>query len=303
MLNLTLANCPVSWGIEEFDDPRNTPWDIVLDQMAGAGYRSVELGPPGYFPSDAAQLREALERRGLTLASGYLMGHFGAEGIDAVPAEEVHGVCELLAQLGAPTLILMEAMSAERDATSGRSEDAPRLPEAGWERLLSATHAIAAVAKNDFGLEVAYHPHVATYVEFDDEIDRYFRDADPTLVGLCLDTGHSVWAEVDLIDVLARHGERLRYLHLKDVDGSLLADARSAGTSFEVAVDRGVFCPVGSGLVDFLAFRDRLIELAFDGGAAVEQDRTPGRIAGAVEDAEASMRFLREYDYTPYGTR
>lgn len=298
MLNLTLANCPVSWGIEEADDPRNTPWDVVLDQMAAAGYHSVELGPPGYLPGDPQRLGEALSQRGMTLASGYLLGFFGSVGSEAVPVEEVRGVCELLAQLGAPTLVLMEAMNPERDATSGRSADAPRLSEAGWERLLSATHAIAAVAQNDFGLEVAYHPHVATYVEFDDEIDRYFADADPDLIGLCLDTGHSVWADVDPLGVLERHGARLRYLHLKDVDGSKLADARSAGTSFEVAVDRGVFCPLGAGIVDFLTFRDRLAGLGFDGVAAVEQDRTPGRIADAVDDAQASMRFLREHGFS-----
>jgi inosose dehydratase len=284
MLNLTLAQCPVSWGVEEAHDPRNVPWELVLDEIAAAGYRSVELGPLGYLPCDVPHLRCALADRGLTLAAGYIIGHFARRGADAVPVDDVRRICRLLVALGAPTLVIMEAMDDERDTTVGRSNDALRLSAGGWEQLIDSTHAI--------------HPHVATHVEFDDEIDHYFDEADPDLIGLCLDTGHSVWAGVDPLGVLERHGDRLRYLHLKDVDSAILGDARSAGLGFEVAVDKGVFCPAGSGMVDYAGLRERLLDLSFSGGAGIEQDRTPGLIVGALGDARTSLQFLCENGFT-----
>jgi inosose dehydratase len=292
-----LSNCPVSWGIEEADDPRNTPWSSVLDEVASAGYGRIELGPPGYFPVDPAVLGEALGSRGLALASGYVMGFYGAEGVTGVDMAELRSTCAVLAELNAPTLIVMEEMSDSRQRSSGRSDDAERLTESGWARLLEATHAIAAVASGEFGLKVAFHPHVATFVEFEDEIDRFFRDADPTLIGMCVDTGHSVWAGVDPVAVLERHGKRLRYMHLKDVDGSALVEAKEADTLFAAAVEEGIFCPAGTGIVNFRDLRDCLDALDFDGDLAVEQDRTPGRISGAIADAETSARYLGEIGF------
>jgi inosose dehydratase len=297
MLKVELANCPVSWGIEDADDPRNTPWPEVLDEVARSGYASIELGPPGYFPIEPSVLADALSSRGLSLASGYVMGHYGARGRSAVDMAELRAACQALADLDASTLIVMEDMSDERQRSSGRSDAAERLSEAGWDRLLGATHAIAEVATREFGLTVAFHPHVATYVEFEDEVDRFFGEADESMIGMCLDTGHSVWAGTDPVRILQKHGERLRYMHLKDVDGSALTEAKAADTLFADAVDVGVFCPVGTGIVNFAGVRDCLDALDFQGKLAVEQDRTPGRIEGAIADAETSMRFLRELGF------
>ena len=38
---LELANTPVSWGVHYPEDPRNEPWQTVLDGIARAGYRSL----------------------------------------------------------------------------------------------------------------------------------------------------------------------------------------------------------------------------------------------------------------------
>ena len=43
---------PDSWGVWFADDPRQTPWKRFLDELAGSGYRWLELGPYGYLPTD-----------------------------------------------------------------------------------------------------------------------------------------------------------------------------------------------------------------------------------------------------------
>ena len=64
---LQLGSCPDSWGVWFADDPRQTPWQRFLDELAGAGYRWLELGPYGYLPTDPAQLQDELAKRDLTL--------------------------------------------------------------------------------------------------------------------------------------------------------------------------------------------------------------------------------------------
>ena len=62
---IKVAAAPVSWGVFEKTegDPLQLPPDVMLDQMAAAGYAGTELGPPGYF-GDATQMRERLASRG-----------------------------------------------------------------------------------------------------------------------------------------------------------------------------------------------------------------------------------------------
>jgi inosose dehydratase len=52
------------------DEPRQTPWQRFLDEVAQAGYEWIELGPYGYLPTDPGRLRDELDRRGLRLSGG-----------------------------------------------------------------------------------------------------------------------------------------------------------------------------------------------------------------------------------------
>ena len=61
---LALGSCPDSWGVWFADDPRQTPWQRFLDELAGVGYEWLELGPYGYLPTDPARLADELDRRG-----------------------------------------------------------------------------------------------------------------------------------------------------------------------------------------------------------------------------------------------
>ena len=45
--------------------PRQTPWSRFLDELAGAGYDWLELGPYGYLPTDPARLQDELAARDL----------------------------------------------------------------------------------------------------------------------------------------------------------------------------------------------------------------------------------------------
>ncbi|HFT4245924.1 TPA: AP endonuclease, partial [Klebsiella pneumoniae] len=47
-----IANAPCSWGVDDPKNPNLPAWATVLKEAAQAGYRSIELGPWGYLPTD-----------------------------------------------------------------------------------------------------------------------------------------------------------------------------------------------------------------------------------------------------------
>jgi inosose dehydratase len=63
--------------------------------------------------------------------------------------------------------------------------------------------------------------------------------------------------------------------------------------TFLEAVDAGVFCQLGTGIVDFPAFVAELNENRFDGPAVIEQDRDPSAPGNPLIDAILSIEFLK----------
>jgi inosose dehydratase len=278
--------------VEEPASATNPSWSTYLDEVSALGYAGTELGPLGYLPVDVGALREALAERGLELDAGYVMEPLAtADALDAT-LQRTRETAEILQALGAGRLVLIDAIHPERSATSGRPEAAPRLDDDGFKTLVIAVEAVSQLASDEFGLETVFHHHVGTYVEFRDELERLLA---ATEVRLCLDSGHAVYAGIDPVDLFRAHADRVGYMHLKDVDAEVLREAQEAGLTFEDAVDRGIFCPVGSGSVDYSSLFAEVERSAFTGWVAVEQDRDvlePGS-GLAAEDARRSIDYIR----------
>lgn len=74
-----IANAPCSWGVDDPKNPNLPAWATVLKEAAQAGYRSIELGPWGYLPTDPASLRAALEQHQLSLVAGTIFDDLVSE--------------------------------------------------------------------------------------------------------------------------------------------------------------------------------------------------------------------------------
>src|ERR1700683_3996874 len=106
---LLLGSCPDSWGVWFADDPRQTPWDRFLDEIAEVGYEWLELGPYGYLPTDPNQLQDELGRRNLKVARGTMHGHSGLHHPGDFPtiAGVTRKVADLTRAVGADHLIFV----------------------------------------------------------------------------------------------------------------------------------------------------------------------------------------------------
>lgn len=295
---MQIGTAPISWGVSEMPDwGQVLPAAQVLDEMAATGYAGTELGPWGYLPDNVEQLRADLERRGLALIGGFCPVTLH---LPAKQAEQQHFALEVarrLRDLGATVLVLAEAGDTARLASAGHVTpgSTPGFAADDWRRFASSANAIAAAAQ-ELGLGTAFHPHVGSYVETEDEIAHLLQRTDPALVGLCIDSGHLAYAGADPVALTQRYRDRIRHVHLKDVSAPLLRQAGLQDWSFAEAVGRGIFVPLGDGMVGLPAILAALQAAKYDGWLVVEQDRRLLRAdqqTTSRSDAERSRQALR----------
>ena len=84
-----------------------------------------------------------------------------------------------------------------------------------------------------------FHPHADAHVDREDRIGRFLELTDPATVSLCLDTGHVAYAGGDNRAIVAKHPDRIGYVHLKSFSPDVLARVRAEGMSFADAVKNG----------------------------------------------------------------
>ena len=287
-----VATAPVNWNNDDVPDIRpHLAYPELFREMREAGYTATEFGSA--LPLDPAVTGPALAREGLTMVSAFcalplrdpdLFEHHGAR---------LDGVAGLLKALGADTLLLSDAIQAERSAWAGRAFEpgAPRLDAAERRTFLDNVHAVCRRLM-ETGMRVAFHHHAATYVEAPDEVRWLMDESDPELLGLCLDTGHLTYGGGDALAFARAYAARVRHVHLKDVDPAKLARARAEGWSFEDALRAYLFPELGRGMVDFPGVLEALRGAGYDGWVVVEQDTQDGP---ALAAATANRRYLAEH--------
>lgn len=294
---IEIGNAPCSWGVEFADDPRNPNWLRVLDECAAAGYRGIELGPVGYMPEDAATLRDALAQRDLTLIGGVVFRafHDSAKWDDVLDGSV--RTCEALKAHGAKNLVLIDSIAECRAPTAGRADEAVQMDQAEWNAYVDRIRTVAKMGAEEYGLTVGMHAHAAGFMDFEPELERLLGEVDENILKICFDTGHHSYAGFDPVAFMKRNIDRISYMHFKDIDPVVKANAIENQTGFYDACAQGIFCNLGEGDVDFPAVRQILLEAGFDGWCTVEQDCDPEGDTAPVADAKANRTYLESIGF------
>jgi inosose dehydratase len=299
--DIKLAAAPVSWGVTEVaEGVARLPWAQVMDEIARAGYAATELGPYGFYPTESGQLRAALAARSLALTSAFVpLPLHDAAALEQAQDEALQ-IGRLLADLGAGYIVLASAGDERRAGLAGRVpvDGSAGLSEAQWRAAAAGLEALARRCR-ELRLQAVFHHHAGTYVETPDELATLCHLTDPQLIGVCLDTGHYLYGGGDPREALATYGERISYVHLKDIDGAKLAQARAVGWSFVEGVEHGVFSALGRGAADIAGCVADLQSRGYRGWAVVEQDILGERDADGrtpLEGMSAARAYLRELE-------
>lgn len=289
------ACAPDSWGVLDYPGPSwEQSYEKMLDEMVEAGYTGTELGPYGFFPTDAKVLQPQLAKRNLNLLGSFVPVKMTDPSAKTAVMERIRKVGGLLATLKAPFLVIADDMHPERNAFAGRIYDAgcPTLTAEQWKHVGEIVEGADQVA-NEFGLDLVFHPHIATYVESPEECERFFDVTSHTNVGLCLDTGHCVYGFGDSVTEAEKYKDKLRLVHVKDCNLKLLEEARSKKWTFDDSVEHKLFTVIGDGNIDFPAFFRTLLKNDYSGWSVIEQDvkfGDPGISPKA--NVAASMKYL-----------
>jgi inosose dehydratase len=278
---IKIANAPCSWGALEFDlQGKPATFDVVLDEMQKTGYVGTELGDWGFMPTDPAILKQELAKRSLKLLGAFVPVALKDESTHKAGEEAALKVARLLAGVegSSPFIVLADNNGSvpERTKNAGRVTAAMGLSESEWKTFAKGTERIARAVKNETGMRLVFHHHCAGYVETPAEIDKLLSLTDPELVGLCLDTGHYQFAGGDPLAFLKAQGKRVWHMHFKDCQPQVAEQSRTEGWDYFKSVEKGVFCELGKGAVNFPAIKAELEKQGFGGWIVVEQDVLPG---------------------------
>ncbi|MDQ6672735.1 MAG: sugar phosphate isomerase/epimerase [Chloroflexota bacterium] len=289
-MSIHVGTAPDSWGVWMPSDPRQTPWQRFLDEVAEADYSAIELGPFGYLPTDPQSVSDELARRSLQLAGGTIAGDLSAADAWQSMRATTASVCNVLEPLGARFLVLLDSGHPDSSQTRGGP---PKLDEPGWQRLCETVHRLGEYTASR-GIAAVFHPHADTAIQFEPDIEEFLALTDPSLVNLCLDVGHHAYAGGDAVRFFRDHHTRIPYLHLKDVDPRLSERARVEGWGMGRAVAEGAFVDLGKGCVDFHSLNRVVGQVDFDGWGIVEQDMFPAPFDKPLPIARRNRQYLRD---------
>jgi inosose dehydratase len=197
---------------------------------------------------------------------------------------------ELLKAMGCSVFIVAETSNAIHCDQGSPMSATPRLAGLSWDefgRKLTDVGDYLAEA----GLRMAYHHHLGTVVESQQDLDRFLNSTGRS-VGLTVDTGHAALGGIDALALIHDHPLRVAHVHCKDVRSSVFNRVKSESRSFLSGVISGMFTVPGDGDLDFSGVMQGLAKIGYAGWIVVEAEQDPA-VANPKSYAALGLKTLR----------
>ncbi|HHG90883.1 MAG TPA: myo-inosose-2 dehydratase [Devosia sp.] len=284
---------PIAWSND--DDHSlggDIPLETCLSEAGKIGFDGIEKGHK--FPSEPEALKAVLEPYGLQFISGwYSMNILSRSVEDEKAAMQPH--LDLLKAMGCKVCVVCETTGAVHgiDKDHVPVNERPVLAEGKWEKFGADMEQMAAFCAGQ-GIALAYHHHMGSVVENEEEIDRFMEVTGPD-TKLLLDTGHALLGRANPERVAKKHMGRVVHIHAKDVRPDIMEQVRNEGLSFLEGVRRGVFTVPGDpeGSVDFLPVLRIAAEHKYEGWLVIEAEQDP-KVRNPLKYQSMGLKALRE---------
>ncbi|MFT4184593.1 MAG: sugar phosphate isomerase/epimerase [Rhizobium sp.] len=242
-----------------------TPDDLI-SAIAAGGYSGIEITDTmiGRYADRPGEFAKALKDSGLQLVSFAFGSKSGFTVADAMTNDLA--AAQRWIDYAAQFPGALVSIGSATVVSEGPREDKFAVAAEFYNRAGELGRAS--------GVEVAVHPssHHNTLLFTRADYDRIFALLDPQLVGWVPDTGHILRGHEDMLDTMRTYKDRIRYLHLKDVD----------------AKDR--WAMLGKGVLDTPAVIDLVASAPrFNGWLVLEEESET-----AAADPAAAVRINRE---------
>lgn len=280
---------PLTWTNDDLPSlGAETTLETCLRQAREAGFTGVELG--NKFPRVAKELRPILKAHDLNLVSGWYSGRLLERDVDAEwDAMSKH--FELLHALGCEVMVFAEVSRCTHGDQRLPVSQRPQMARHEWPGFCDRMTKLAERMQKA-GLRLAYHHHIGTVVQSQQDVDRLMEGTGDA-VGLLLDTGHFTYggAGTKLSTIAAQYAKRVVHVHCKDVRRFILDRVRNRDSSFLDAVLDGVFTVPGDGMVDYPSVLAPIAAAGYSGWLVVEAEQDPV-VAPSFEYASMGFKHL-----------
>ncbi len=262
---------PITWTNDDFPEMGgDTPLETCLSETKQAGYAGTELG--GKFPRQSAVLTPIMAQYGLAVISGWYDGRCDEKDVNA-EFDAILPHLQLLKDMGSDKVVYADTSRGRLGAIFDPISQRPKLLAGEWATYGKKLTALAEKFA-DFGVRMAFHHHMGTIVETDEEVGLMMNHTGEA-VGLLYDTGHSSFSGGDPIALLKKHIKRVVHVHCKDVRKPILEKARAEDMSFMGAVKEGIFTVPGDGSIDYPTILGMLAQNNYSGWLVVEAEQDP----------------------------
>ena len=278
---------PIAWINDDMPElGGETPLETVLGDAREIGFTGIELG--GKFPREPGALKALLDRYALALVGGW----YGSNLLERAAADEIEAMqphLRLLNAMGPDIFVIAETSNAIHNDRARPLSLAPRLGDSEWPQFGRRLTEVADYLAGE-GMRCAYHHHLGTVVERQEDLDHFLAATGPT-VGLTVDTGHASLGGIDPIAVIRRHPERVTHVHCKDIRPEVFGTLARRDGSFLDGVIDGMFTVPGDGAIDYGDVMRALAGIGYSGWVIIEAEQDPA-VADPRRYGEIGLRTL-----------
>jgi len=272
-MSVKIGISPIAW--QNDDLPKLTAkftMEQALSEAREIGYTGVERGQR--MPQDTEGLRSYLDKNDIVLCGGWCSGASLVNDLAAERAAVKQQVAQFVA-LDAPCIVYAECSNTIQ-GQAGTPVD--RRPKLDRDEMRAYGGRLSELAKwmADQGMPMAYHHHMGSIVESEDDIN-WLMDGSHEDLHLCFDTGHLMFGGGDIMATMDRWSGRIKHVHFKDIRPDVIVDIRARNRSFLDAVVAGAFTVPGDGSIDFQAVANKLKSMGYAGWIVVEAEQDPAK--------------------------
>ena len=286
-MSIRLGIAPIAWSNDDMPElGGETTLEQCLSEASKAGFTGIESG--GKFPKNSKELIPKLEKENLQLCSGW----YGATLLKNTPKEEFELMREqmdLFKDCKSPCMVFAEVTNSVQGDPKTPLSKKPKLSEDEWKLLISRINEISKMMIDE-NMPLAYHHHMGTVIETEDETRRLIESTSDS-VKLLIDTGHMLFAGGNSIKLTEDFMERIIHVHCKDIRKNVLEKSLKNDNTFRQAFLDGAFTVPGDGCIDYKPFLTVLKNRNYEGWLVVEAEQDPAK-ANPFEYAKIGYNYL-----------
>ena len=286
-MSIKLGIAPIAWSNDDMPElGGETTLEQCLSEASKAGFTGIESG--GKFPKNSKELIPKLEKENLQLCSGW----YGATLLKNTPKEEfklMREQMDLFKDCKSPCMVFAEVTNSVQGDPKTPLSKKPKLSEDEWKLLISRINEISKMMLDE-NMPLAYHHHMGTVIETEDETRRLIENTSDS-VKLLIDTGHMLFAGGNSIKLTEDFMERIIHVHCKDIRKNVLEKSLKNDSTFRQAFLDGAFTVPGDGCIDYKPFLTVLKNRNYEGWLVVEAEQDPAK-ANPFEYAKIGYNYL-----------